>query len=204
MPVPRLDVTWAGYQAESLRLRQLVPSLASLQPGHRKLVAEIVLVRLFLLLENAIASTSAKILCGAGYLDATRPARVVTPRSMVAAVTAMKVHGRTKPKGFLKWTDGKEIRDNMRHTLSSADPFFACVSKHGALLTEMRYVRNHIAHSNSSTRLNFRKVVRTYYGALRQGVTPGVLLLTPALGPPCVLERYIVGSRVVVTELLRA
>jgi hypothetical protein len=162
------------------------------------------MVRLFLLTENAVASAGAKILCGARYIDATLPARLVTPRSIAAAITAMKSHGRAKSMNYLKWSKSKDIRDNLSKTLNPTDPFFAVVTRHGALLTEMRYVRNHIAHSNAGTRSNFRKVIRQYYGGVKQGVNPGVLLLTDAHGSPCILERYIVSSRVVVKELLRA
>jgi len=162
------------------------------------------MVRLFLLTENTVASAGAKMLCGAKYLDTTLPARLVTPRSIRAAITAMKAHGRTKPMTYLKWTKSKDIRENLSNTLDPRDPFFAAVTRHGALLTEMRFVRNQIAHSNSGTRSDFRKVVLQYYGGVKQGVDPGLLLLTDALGSPCVLERYIVSSRVVVRDLLRA
>jgi len=116
----------------------------------------------------------------------------------------MRSYGRKRSKRYLSWTKSQDIQDNLSQTLNPADPFFAVISKHGALLTEMRYVRNHIAHSNSGTRSNFRKVVSQYYGGLKQGVTPGLLLLTNALGPTVILDRYIVSSRVVVKELLRA
>src|SRR5207249_4260998 len=102
----------------------------------RKLVAEIVMVRLFLLVENTFASVGAKLLCGATYLDATHPGRLVTARSMAGAVTAMKTHGRSKPKNYLSWTKSKDIQDNLSLTLDAVDPFFAVVSKHGSLLIE--------------------------------------------------------------------
>lgn len=162
------------------------------------------MVRLFLLVENTIASAAAKVLCGSSYLDATPPMRLVSPRSMTAADGLMRSHGRNKPKPYLSWSRSSEIRDNLSKTLDPADPFLAVVTKHGSLFTEMRYVRNHIAHANSRTLLNFRKVVSQYYGGLKRGVTPGLLLLTSALGPSCVLDRYIISSRVVVKDLLRA
>lgn len=205
MPTPSLNVDWRRYQAETQRLQTLLPSLPALIPAHRKLVAEIVMVRLFLLIENTLASAGAKILCGANYLDATPPKILVSAaRSMGAATTVMRLYGRKRPKRYLLWTKAQDIRDNLSQTLDSSDPFFTVISKHGSLLTEMRYVRNHIAHSNSGTRSNFRKVVSQYYGGLKQGVTPGLLLLTNALGSTVILDRYIVSSRVVVKDLLRA
>ena len=178
--------------------------MPALPPHHRKLVAEVVMVRLFFCLENRIASIGAKMLCGAPYVDATAPLRLVTPRSIPAAIDAMKTHGRGTPKTYLKWTKGPDIRDNLGLTLDLLDPFFGVMTRHAAVLTEMRNVRNHIAHGSSSTRAKFRNVVRQYYGGVKQGVTPGLLLLTGAFGPPCLLDRYIVSSRVIIRDALRA
>ena len=75
MTTPKLRVDERFFRTTSQRLQGLVPSLNTLAPGHRKLVAEIVMVRHFLLLENTLASVAAKILCGASYLDGTMPMR---------------------------------------------------------------------------------------------------------------------------------
>lgn len=195
---------WRRFQVESQRLQGLIPSLPALDPAHRKLVAEIALVRLFLLVENTLASAAAKILCGAHYLDATVPSRLVAPATIASAFSLMRSHGRAKPKRYLSWTKSPSIRDNVSLTLSASDPFFATVSAHGSLLTEMRYVRNHIAHANSGTRADFHKVVRQHCGGLRRGLTPGLLLLMSTLGPPSLLQSYIVASRVAIKDLLRA
>jgi hypothetical protein len=116
----------------------------------------------------------------------------------------MKTYGRAQPKGHLRWTKSSDIRDNLSLTLDTADPFFAVCVRHGALLTEMRYVRNHIAHANAGTRTKFRTVITRYYGGVKQGVTPGLLLLTNAFGPDCLLNRYTTSTRVIVRETLRA
>ena len=170
----------------------------------RKLVAEIVMIRLFLLIDNTLGSIGAKMLCGAGYLDTTRPARTHSVRTIAAAVTAMRTHGRTTPKTYLTWTKSPEIRDNLSLTLAPTDPFFATIIDHAADLNEMRRVRNHIAHKSHSTRVHFRNVVTGYYGGLKQGVTPGLLLLTDAFGAPCLLDRYLIKARVIIGDTVRA
>jgi len=111
---------------------------------------------------------------------------------------------RAQPKASLSWARSRDIRDNLRYTLDVTDPYLGVVSRHSQLLSDMRYVRNHIAHKNSRTRVNFRKVVRHHYGGLKRGVTPGLLLITEAFGAPVLLERYVVSSRVLVRELVRA
>jgi len=181
----------------------LLPSLSALEVAHRKLVAEIMMVRLFLALENTIAAVSAKMLTGAPYLDGTSPQRLVTVGTTGRAAEQMREFNRAQSRR-LRWTQSSDIRKNLEFTLAGADPYFATVARHGAILTEMRYVRNQIAHGNSSTRDNFRKVVRQHYGGLKKGVTAGLILLTDALGPPSLLERYIITSRVMIKELVRA
>ena len=86
----------------------LIPSLSDLSPGHSKLVAEIAMVRLFLLAENTLASIGAKVLSGADYLDGTQPDRLLGAPSMAAAVAAMKSHGRSTSKNYLSWTTSTE------------------------------------------------------------------------------------------------
>ena len=203
MALPSLRPDWAAVLQATPRLQALIASIGTLPPTHRKLTAEIIMIRLFLLLETTFTSVAPKLLCGAKYLDGTTPARLVTPRSIAAALGEMKSHCRTQPKNYLRWTDSRSIRSNLKHTLAPSDPFFASVAAHGSLLTEMRFVRNQIAHSNSRTRINFRTVVVRHLGGVMRGITPGLLLLTPRLGPPCLLEQYVISSRVIIRALLR-
>ena len=53
-------------------------------------------------------------------------------------------------------------------SLTSLDPAEHCITvdrNFGTLFTDIRYLRNHIAHRNDGSRSNFRKLVRRYYGA---------------------------------------
>jgi hypothetical protein len=204
LPIPSLSVDWREFQAETARLQVLCAAIPAIDVAHRKLVAEIAMIRLFLLIENTIGSIGAKMLCGARYLDTTQPLRTHSVHTIAGAVTAMKSHGRTVTKNYLKWTKSADIRDNLSLTLAPTDPFFATIIRHAADLNEMRKVRNHIAHKSHSTRVNFRNVVTSYYGGLKQGVTPGLLLLTDAFGAPCLLDRYLIKARVIIKDTVRA
>ena len=204
MPLPSLRVDWTRFNTESNRLLALAGSLDDLPIAHRKLVAEIAMIRLFLLTENTIASVGAKLLCGATYLDGTIPQALVAARSISSAVSLMKSHHRTTPKPYLTWTKSTGIRGNLSRTLDPSDPFFHAVKIHAANLTEMRYVRNHIAHGSEGTRVDFRKVIRRHYGGLKRGLTPGVFLLSPPTGPTTNLVRYLRYCRVAVSDIVRA
>lgn len=198
-----LLVDWREFDHEISRLSSLVASITPLDAMHRKLVAEIMIVRLFLAMENTIKSVSAKLLCGAAYVDATAPQRLVAAGSMESAYELMRRHGRPK-EVRLGWSQASDVRENLKFTIAPTDPVFGSLSAAATLLTDMRFVRNHVAHKNEGTRVNFRKVVRKHYGGLKPGVTPGLILLTPSLGPPSLLEQYLLGSRVAIKSLVRA
>ena len=203
MAVVSLEVDWRRFRDESERLEELASSMETLAVGHRKLVAEIIMIRLVLLAENTISSICMKLLSGADYLDGRRPKRMVAASSKAKAEALMKQFGRTKPTGHLSWLRSREIRRNLKYTLEPTDPLLAVVLNYGALLTDMTYVRNHIAHKSESSRRHFRDVVRKYYGGLKRGVTPGVLLLTEAFGKPVLVTKYIAYYRVLIRELVR-
>jgi hypothetical protein len=116
----------------------------------------------------------------------------------------MKKHGRRRELSRLIWTKSKYIRQNMNKTLASSDPLFASVSRHTNFLTELRQVRNHIAHKSSSTAVEFRSAVRARYGALRRGMTPGLYLLQRGSSSLPKLEEYLVMARVLVKDVVRA
>ena len=204
MPKSSLSIDWRDFQTHSDRLQDLVNSLTPLSPLHRKVVAEIVMVRTFLLIENTIASVCAKLLCGADYLDGYVPRRLVSAASIPGARNLIRTHGRGKPKPNVSWTIPREIRDNLVYTLQPNDPLFLAISSHANTLTAMRYIRNHVVHKNRKSRDNFRKIVRMHYGGIKQGVTPGLLLLKDGFGGAPLIDQYLRQSRVLVRDFVRA
>lgn len=204
MARPSFHVEWRDFQAKTFHLQDLLVTIQEIPPGKQKLMAEIIMIRLFLLLENTFSSIAPKLLCGANYLDGTVPVRNVAPRSIAAARKEMEVFQRKRPMRYLKWTRSKYIRGNLKHTLISTDPFFSSIDKHSSILSDMCFVRNEIAHGNRGTRINFLKVVRKHYGGAWRGATPGLLLLRDSSTVRCLLEKYLIASRVIVRDLLRA
>ena len=97
------------FSLQSNKLLSLSRSLGLLPAQHQKLVAEIVLLRLFGLLENSLESICAKLCSGASYVDGTVPSVRAQQRSKSAAVHAMEVLGRSNPRRA-RWNDGADIR----------------------------------------------------------------------------------------------
>ena len=105
---------------------------------------------------------------------------------------------------MLRWTIARDVKENVSCTISARDPLLGVVSTYASFLTDIRYVRNHIVHKNTGTRVNFRKVVRGYFGGLKRGMTPGLLLLTTARRPMPLVRTYFSLARALVGDLVRA
>lgn len=60
---------YTGFRAETARLTGLIGSASVLAPAHRKLIAEIALLRLAILIENSMKSVFCKLSCGATYIN---------------------------------------------------------------------------------------------------------------------------------------
>jgi len=194
---------WARSDRTTRLLDNLADDVNLLPIKHQKIFAEILVVRLFLLIENSLASIASKLLCGAPYLDHSTPRRLVYARSINHARSMMQTHGRSTPLSNLSWTQSKDIRNNLDATLDRTDPFYTTILTYSDFLTELRYVRNHIVHANDNSRKNFQKIVRKHFGGLKRGMTPGLLLLTHRLGPHPQLKKYIVSGRMLLRELVR-
>jgi hypothetical protein len=135
---------------------------------------------------------------GANYVDGSHPALMVpAARSNNDAIFQMRTHGRAKEIN-LRWSKATYIRENLKFVLSPADHFFVTIGTFGEEISEMRAVRNRIAHSNRNSRAEFAKIVFRHYGGSVNGVTPGILLLSPRRSP-VLLEQYISISRAIVT-----
>lgn len=201
--MPSVLPDYRAHDAETARLLGLRGTLNSLSALHQKLVAEIVLLRLFSLFENLITSVSLKLTSGASYVDRTVPMLLARARSSQSAMVLLKTHGRAKPINQLRWSKGSEIKNNLRHVMDQNDNLMTVVDRNAGFIDELRRVRNRIAHNNAQSRKNYRDVVRRHYGAYMNNVTPGMLLLTQRL-QPSLLEQYIRREGILVRDIVKA
>ncbi len=203
--MPSIHGDYADFRAETARLNTLLESTANLAPAHRKYIAEIALLRLAILIENSMKTVFCKLLCGADFIDGTSPILLgPAQRNSTVAVHAMKTHGRPKSKYSLSWNDAAEIRDNIGRLIDSTDGCHAELIKHAGFMTEIRWIRNHIAHRNTGTRANFVKLIRRYYGARVPGVTCGNLLVSPRVSAQRpLIATHIIKANVMIRDLVR-
>jgi len=71
--MPSVLPDYRAHDAEIAKLLGLAGTLGNLSPVYQKLIAEIVLLRLFSLFENLVSAVSLKLASGATYADGTAP-----------------------------------------------------------------------------------------------------------------------------------
>jgi hypothetical protein len=202
--MPSLVPDCREFRVETARLLTLLTSTGDLAPTHRKFIAEIALLRLAILIENSMRKVFCKLICGAMYINGTAPALLARQRNIPAAIAAMRSLGRARPRHSLRWNDGAEIRENIRYLIDPTDRCHADLITHASFLTDVRWIRNHIAHRNDNSRANFVQLVRRFYGARVPGVTCGNLLVSPRVSPGRpLLERYIVNANIMMEDIVR-
>ena len=127
-------------------------------------------------------------------------ANTLFPASLLVTAQRRLKAGRSK----IAWLDASDVCDALKSVLDPTDKTITNLRKHGLVLSQIRKVRNHIAHKNRTSLPQFQTVVRAVYGAKLNGVTPGQLLLTPRNGPQCLLEKLLAGARIAVKETFSA
>jgi len=201
--MPSITPDYRVHDLETSRLLSLSGTLSNLPPVHQKLVAEIVLMRLFDLFQNLVSSVSEKLVSGASFIDGTSPALLTSARSAQGARNLFQMHGRPRARQQLRWSKASDIKENVKYVIDSNDNFINVIDRNGSFIDEVRRVRNRIAHNNALSRRKYREVVRRHYGAYLNRVTPGVILLTTRLRP-CLLDQYIRKARIFAKDLVKA
>ena len=197
----KLAVDYSILSNEADKLIELLDNINSLQPRYAKLVAEILLLRLFDSLVETIASITTKIMCGALYADGSQPGLLIQSKSRVAAINNMIKYGRREPR-YLRWSQVKEIKENVRYVIDPNEHLLNELDRHVLFIEEIRWIRNRIAHNNATARKNYRKAILHYYGAYVNSVTPGRLLLSPRQNPVLIMQ-YLKKSGILVKTLIR-
>jgi hypothetical protein len=201
--MPTILSDYRTHDSETQKLLNLCGTLYHLPVMHQKLVVEIVLLRLFSLFENFVASVTLKLVCGATYADGSCPTLLAQSRSSISARILLQDYHRTRPGHQLKWSKACEIKENVRYVIDHTDNLIMTVDRNGSIIDELRRVRNRIAHNNTQSRINYREVVRRHYGAYLNNITPGMLLLT-SRKHPVLIEQYIKQERILVKDITKA
>jgi hypothetical protein len=205
MPARSLRVPCDWFLDQNAKHSQIEAALPGLNPALQKALAELLLIRLFDDLQEALAGMAYRLACGAPYVDNTRPTLLTAPaRSTLGARVMFETHNRAGKKYYVKWSKTTYIKDTVRHVIDPADSFVLACDAHALTISEMQVVRNRIAHRNATTRARFNTVLQRYYGGTPSNVTPGLLLIAPRTAPATPLSRYLAATRVLVKDCARA
>ena len=202
MPSPRVEVTLRKTTTDIERLETFRITSQSLAPEHQYLLAELLMLRLFSIVEDAIEDLACKLVAGSPYANGTNPVRLFTAKSMGGARSAMLTHGRPKPWSHLRWTSAGDIRKSTAQVLNSADPFIVYAQAHGNILSEMRKVRNFLAHRSPQARQGYRDVVRLVYGA-NSRVRIGAFLTSRRSRPVAKIDEYLSTAKIMISDLAK-
>lgn len=202
MPTPNVSVPHAEFERRCARHNAIVSGLSQVEPRLQKLLAELVMMRLFDEFQEAIAGVAMRLACGTTYGDGTVPTLLTNPaKSTDGARYLFENHGRQKRQG-VRWSKTSFINETTKYVIDAQDPFVAACSANALAISEMQAIRNRIAHSNANSRKAFAIVVKRYYGASLNHISPGLLLLSQKQSPR-LLDRYLTGSRVIVKACAR-
>lgn len=171
-----------------------------LEPKYQFLVNEVLMLRIFSILEFSFAEVAYRLSCGASYLNANSPSLFYKCKNIQDAHSKMLSLGRRNPKRFLKWTTEKDIKDNIRYIIDPNDPYISYLKIHSSLIEEMRVVRNHISHKTNSTRQEYKNLIRTKYGANAK-LAVGVFLTSVKRNPIPMIDTYLSSSHIILKNI---
>ena len=202
MPKPSLNVTVRDTTISINRLENFRNEFRSFAPVHQYMFAELIMLRMFSILENAIEDIACKLVAGSPYTSGKYPVRLFAARSMECARSAMRQHGRTKTLNNLRWTSSGDIRESTKTVLDQKDPFITNVQIHANALDEMRKVRNFLAHRSTQSRMGYRQVVRVVYGA-NSRVRVEAFLTSRQRRSTAKIDEYLATSKIIILDLAK-
>jgi hypothetical protein len=174
----------------------------SLDATYQYLISEVVMLRLFSILEDSISEIAFKLACGAIYTNGNAPIILIPCRSMLNAHNLMLSHNRTTPLRYHQWTKADLIKKSIKHVLSTSDSFYSNIQNHSALINEMRQVRNHIAHRTASTKTKYYSVLSSIYGG-NPRLTTGAFLTSTSRHTLSNIDRYISSTQIILNDITK-
>ncbi|MBF4517759.1 hypothetical protein IRZ71_15450 [Flavobacterium sp. ANB] len=199
MPPPSLVVSYNKVIIDINRLENYRNSSLTLEPKYQHLIAEVILLRLFSLIENYIKDVSSKIACASPYRSGNLPTLLHTCTTVNNALKQFENFNRVTPKSP-KWTNSRYSIDTIKKIIPATEKVRVELVNFGPFYEEMRKVRNHVAHRSSSTYGNYKIVIISTYGAYLQ-INTGAFLVSTKRIPIAKIDYYIQVGKIFVNSL---
>lgn len=202
MPTPKLSITLRNANEVIDKLQNYKNESENLEAKYQHFISEMIMLRLFSTFEKTVAEMAFKLAAGASYLNGTLPNLSVRANNMTASRGLFLNHGRSKPRQNLQWTKAKYIKESVQFVIPVTEQFIKYAQIHGASISEMRKVRNVLAHNNVKAKRDFNTVVRAIYGA-NIGITIGAFLTTTRRSQTSNLNRYIATTKIIIKDMAK-
>lgn len=172
-----------------------------LPPDLYGFVAEIMLLRIFSIIEFAVRETAARIACEVPYRDGVAPTNIILKCSSIPdALNKFKTHNRKKPLKNLHFTNVSNTNDAIEFVIDTNESFRLKLNAYGVIFEELRKLRNHIAHRNSNTRKGFNNVITQKYGGYVK-LKPSNFLISTKWQVVAPIEEYLKIAKIMVNEI---
>lgn len=120
-------------------------------------VNEAIFLRSFRALENFLEDVFLRYACGQPTLSGTAVASYLAPRDIEHAYELIR-----SSQTFLEWNSPDTVIRRAEIYLDNGGPIKAVLSAKQSFLTDIRRIRNHIAHNSRASLQEFTKVVRNH------------------------------------------
>lgn len=176
-----------------------------LPPDLYGFVAEVMMLRIFSIIEYTVRETATRLACGVPYRDGIFPSHIIHVCSSLSdAINKFKSHNRgSKPKYKLQFNNVRQTNESIKFIIDSNESFRIKLNAYGVKFEEMRKVRNHIAHTTSSTRNDFKDVIRQRYGGYVK-LKPAVYLISTKRQSRSIINEYLITARIMANEITKS
>ena len=202
MSVPKIQTAYKNALqdisvVENYKIKSLV-----LQPQFQGFVAEILMLRLFSILEKAVFDISCRVACGAQYFNGLIPTPIIMARTIDDAINKFKNYNRTSTYDHLQFSNVSNTNKAIKNVIPDTEPFRQNLNHYGVEFEEMRNVRNQIAHRTSNTYSKYRDVIMRRYGSALRIKTSVFLISTTRERRP-VIDQYVTIVKLMLLDLAK-
>jgi|WetSurMetagenome_2_1015567.scaffolds.fasta_scaffold87174_1 hypothetical protein len=202
MPRPSIKATYDKAINDIAILERFLQKNNSLPPNMQGFVAEIIMLRLFSILESCIKDTATRVACGSNYRNGRTSTPTTICRSLNDALNKFKTTNRNRPIQNLKFTTVHDANDSVKYIIPSTEPFRNNLNNFGVQIDEMRKVRNHVAHHYKSTYSDYKKIIIRRYGAFLN-IKPSVFLLSTKRQQRPIMNEYIITTKIIINDITK-
>lgn len=202
MPRLSIDSTYRKAIKDIDKLISYRNDSKSLESKYQYFIAEVVMIRLFGILEDAIRYTAFKLACKTNYRSGKTPSPNIICKSINDARNQYRTYNRNDSLLNLNWSKVSYINKSIKFILTTSEDFYKYINNYPNEINEMRIIRNHIAHRSSSTYNDFKKLKQHLFGA-NLNITIGAFLTSNKRLGYSKIDRYLTTVKIIIDDITK-